>query len=150
MLKKLDLPPLWLLLFGALGWASGQYFHVDLSLSHPITDFLAAVLLGGGVILIALAVVEMRQKGAALHPHKTGDVLVTSGIFKRSRNPIYLGYLLILAGFLLCFDTILALPLVPIFLWLVENRFVIQEEKALRRKFRADFARYCQRTRRWV
>lgn len=150
MLKKLDLPPLWLLLFGTLGWASGQYFHVDLSLSHPITDFLAAVLLGGGVILIALAVVEMRQKGAALHPHKTGDVLVTSGIFKRSRNPIYLGYLLILAGFLLCFDTILALPLVPIFLWLVENRFVIQEEKALRRKFRAYFARYCQGTRRWV
>ena len=150
MLKKLDLPPFGLLLFVALGWASGQYFHVDLSLSHPITDFIAGVFIGGGVVLMALAVVEMRQKGATLHPRGDSDVLVTTGIFKRTRNPIYLAYLLILAGFLLCFDTILALPLVPIFLWLIEIRFVIQEEKALRRKFRADFARYCQGTRRWI
>ena len=44
----------------------------------------------------------------------------------------------------------LSLPLVPVLLWVLENRFVIPEEDRLRRKFRAEFARYCQKTRRWV
>ena len=149
-MKRLDVPPVWLLGFLALAWVQGRYFPVGLSLSHPVTDFLSALLIGAGGILIALAVVELRKFSTTLHPHGDSSALVTSGIFKRSRNPIYLGFLALLAGLLLCFDTILALPLVPIFLWLVERRFVIPEENQLRRKYRAEFARYCQKTRRWV
>jgi protein-S-isoprenylcysteine O-methyltransferase Ste14 len=75
---------------------------------------------------------------------------VQSGIFSRTRNPIYIGDALILLGLILYWDAVLALPLVPIFVWIIEKRFVIPEENRLRRKFRADFARYCQKTRRWV
>jgi len=44
----------------------------------------------------------------------------------------------------------LSLPLIPIFVWIVEKRFILAEEDRLRRKFRAVFAQYCRKTRRWV
>jgi protein-S-isoprenylcysteine O-methyltransferase Ste14 len=42
------------------------------------------------------------------------------------------------------------LPLIPIFVWIIEKRFIIPEEDRMRRKFRMDFARYCEKTRRWL
>lgn len=150
MFKSLDLPPVWLLLALGLSWLVPQLFPLGLSLDSALTDFITAVFIGGGVILLALAVSEMRRQNTTLTPHREADRLVTSGIFKRSRNPIYLSYVMLLTGCILRFDAILSLPLVPIFLWLLERRFVIPEENALRRKFRMDFARYCEKTRRWV
>ena len=76
--------------------------------------------------------------------------MVQSGIYRRSRNPIYLGDVLILAGLILRFDAVLSLVLLPIFVWLLERRFIIPEEDRLRRTFRADFARYERKTRRWI
>lgn len=108
------------------------------------------MLIGGGLILAALAVYEMRRSRTTVIPHQNAAALVQSGIFSRTRNPIYLGDLLILAGLILRFDAILSLVLLPVFLWVIERRFVIPEEDRLRRKFRADFARYCQKTRRWI
>ena len=75
--------------------------------------------------------------------------LVATGIFARSRNPIYLGMALILLGWVLRLDAPLALPLLPVFVWILERRFILPEEEALRRRFPADFARYESRTRRW-
>ena len=149
-MKTFDIPPVWLLLTVLLALALPQVVPAGLSLKSPVIDLLSAVFLGGGVILIAMAVSQMRRMQTTFHPREEAARLVTGGVFKWSRNPIYLGYVLILAGVILCFDTILSLPLVPIFLWFIEKRFVIPEENALRKKFRLDFARYSQKTRRWV
>lgn len=150
MLKWLDLPPIWLL--GALlsAWWISAKLTLGLSLASPVTDLLSGLLIGGGLILMLLALIEMRKHRTTVIPHKDADHLVTSGIFKRSRNPIYLGDGLVLAGLILRWDGVLALPLVAVFFWIIETRFIIPEENALRRKFRDDFARYSQKTRRWV
>ena len=92
----------------------------------------------------------MRKRRTTIIPHRDADVLVTSGIFKRSRNPIYLGDALILLGLILRWDAPLALPLAPVFVWVIERRFIIPEENRLRSKFRQEFYRYTQKTRRWV
>ncbi|MBO9450208.1 isoprenylcysteine carboxylmethyltransferase family protein [Tropicibacter sp. R16_0] len=149
-MQKIDLPPLWLVGFAALAWAQGRFFSMGLSLDGPITDLLSGILIGAGLLLMVLAVTEMRRHQTTLWPHETAQSLVQTGIFKRTRNPIYLGDVLILAGLILRFDAVLALPLVPIFAWVLERRFVIPEENRLRRTFRADFARYQGKTRRWV
>ena len=149
-LNWIDIPPVWLLGFMCLAWLQVQYFPAGLTLESGLTDFLSAVLIGGGVILMLLAVSEMRKMRTTVIPHREADKLVTSGIFKRSRNPIYLGDVLVLAGVILRMDAVLTLPLVPILLWVLEKRFVLPEENRLRRKFRADFARYCEKTQRWI
>lgn len=149
-LKWIDLPPVWLAAMIGLAWAQARFAPVGLSFGGAWADFLGGLLVGGGLILMVLAVYEMRRARTTVIPHREAAKLVQSGIFSRSRNPIYLGDVLVLAGLILRFDAVLALPLVPVFLGILEMRFVIPEENRLRRKFRAEFARYCQKTRRWI
>ncbi len=149
-MKWLDMPPVWLTAFAALAWVQARLLPMNLSLEGAITDFLAAVLIGGGIILVALAFAEFRRHQTTIMPHETPARLIQSGIFKRSRNPIYLADVMILAGLVLRFDAVLSLVLVPILLWVLERRFVIPEENRMRRQFRTDFARYERKVRRWV
>ncbi|WP_420566997.1 methyltransferase family protein [Thalassovita sp.] len=150
MLKWIDIPPAWLLLAAVIAWIQGTYFPAGLSFGGYWADFVGGILVGGGILLMLLAVFEMRKHRTTVIPHRDADTMVTSGIFSRSRNPIYLGDVVLLAGLVLRFDAVLSLPLVPLLLWLLEKRFVIPEENRLRIKFRANFARYCQKTRRWI
>lgn len=149
-MKMIDLPPLWTLLFAVLAYGVARIDPWNLSLAHPVTQFLAGILIGGGVLLMLLAATEMRRQRTTIIPHREADRLVQSGIFRRSRNPIYLGDVLLLEGVILWMDAVLGLVLVPVLAWVLERRFIIPEEDRLRRKFRADFARYCEKTRRWL
>lgn len=149
-MKWIDTPPVWLAIFIVAAYNIGRFQPAGLSFRWGIFDLLAGLLIGGGIVLMLLAVYEMRLQRTTFIPHREADHLVQSGIFKRTRNPIYLGDLMVLSGLVLRFDAPLALPLIPIFLWLIEKRFVLPEEDRLRRKFRADFARYCTKTRRWL
>ncbi len=149
-MKLIDIPPVWLIACLAVAWMQTTWFPMGLGFGGTWADFVGGVLVGGGVLLLALAAMELRRARTTIMPHGQAAHLVTSGIYKRSRNPIYLGDALILAGFILRWDAVLSLALVPLFLWWIERRFVIPEEDRLRRTFRADFARYCQKTRRWV
>ncbi|WP_425093319.1 methyltransferase family protein [Tropicimonas sp. S265A] len=149
LFQMIDLPPVWLLAFLGLGKAQATYFAMG-PLPGGVIGLLAAVLIGGGVILILLAVMEFRRNSTTIVPHREAEALIVSGIFKRTRNPIYLADLMLLAGFLIHWGAWLSLALVPILMWVLERRFIIPEENRLRRKFRAAYAKYEQKTRRWV
>jgi protein-S-isoprenylcysteine O-methyltransferase Ste14 len=149
-MKWIDVPPVWLLLAIVITWWIAQVQPLAWTIGGPVSDLLGGFLVGGGIVLILLAALEMRKRRTTIIPHMEADHLVTSGIFKRSRNPIYLGDALILAGLALRWETPVALLLVPLFMGTITARFIVPEENALRRKFRADFARYCLKTRRWV
>ena len=133
-----------------MAWVQSSQYVYGLSFGGGWADFLGGLLVGGGVVLIALAAYELNRFKTTIIPHETPAKLVTSGIFKRSRNPIYLGDALILTGMILNWDAVLSLPLIPIFVWIIEKRFILPEEKRMRRTFRADFHRYTEQTRRWV
>lgn len=149
-MKWVDLPPVWLVGFVMLTWLQATRFPMGLSFGGAWADFAGGVLVGGGLLLMLLALYELRRHKTTPIPHLEADRLVTTGIFSRSRNPIYLGDALVLTGLILRWDAVLSLPLVPLFVWVIETRFIVGEENRLRRKFRADFARYCQKTRRWI
>lgn len=150
MRDLIDIPPIWLAGFIALAWLQSRFLDLGLSLDHPVTDLLSGLLVGAGILLIALAAAEFRRHRTTIIPHQTPEKLIQSGIFSRSRNPIYLGDTLILAGVILWLDAVPSLVLVPIFVWWIERRFVIPEENRMRRTFRADFARYERKVRRWL
>ena len=149
-MKWLDMPPVWLAGFAAVAWVQPRVLSLGLTLDGAVSDFLAAILIGGGALLILLAFAEFRRHRTSVIPHQTPARLIQSGIYKRSRNPIYLADVMILAGLVLRFDAVLSLVLVPILLWVLERRFVIPEETRMRRQFRADFARYERKVRRWL
>ena len=150
MLKWIDIPPVWLLAALVLAWAQARFVPMGLGFGVGVADLLGGMLVVGGVLLIALAVMEFRRQKTTIIPHLEAERLITSGIFKRTRNPIYAGDVLILAGLILRWDAVLSLLLLPLFVWTLERRFIVPEENRLRRKFRAEFARYCNETRRWA
>lgn len=149
-MKWIDIPPIWLALALVMTWQISVVQPPLLAVDHVILDLLGGLLVGAGLVLMLLAVTEMRKRKTTVIPHLEASALVTTGIFARSRNPIYLGDALILAGLALRWDAPMALLLVPLFMVTITQRFILPEENRLRRKFRADFARYCASTRRWL
>ena len=149
-MRRIDFPPVWLIGFALIAWLQGRMLPFGLSLKGAVTDLLSGLLIGAGIVLAIMAIVEFRRHRTTVIPHETPSSMVQSGIYKRSRNPIYLGDVLILAGLILRFDAVLSLVLIPVFVWVLERRFIVPEEDRLRRTFRADFARYERQTRRWI
>ncbi len=149
-MKWIDVPPIWLLLAAICAWWISVLQPDWLHVGGPVADFVGGLFVGAGLLLLLLAVVEMRKWRTTVIPHLEANHLVTTGVFARSRNPIYLGDAVILAGLCLRWDAPLALLLVPLFVFTITYRFILPEEDRLRRKFRAEFASYCQKTRRWV
>ena len=101
LFKWIDIPPVWLALFAFVAWLIGRADQWNLSFGGAWSDFAAGLLIGGGLLLMLLAVVEMRKWRTTVIPHRDASHLVQSGIFSRSRNPIYLGDVLVLAGLVL-------------------------------------------------
>jgi protein-S-isoprenylcysteine O-methyltransferase Ste14 len=149
-MKWIDLPPVWLALFIALAWAQSRYFDAGLHFGGPWADFVGGLMVGGGIVLAVLAVMEFRKHRTTVIPHNTPARLITTGIFARSRNPIYLGDVLILAGLILRWDAVLSLPMIPVFLWILEKRFIVPEETRMRTAFKMEFAKYERKVRRWI
>lgn len=149
-MKWIDLPPVWLALFVAIAWAQPVYLPMGLSFGGAWADFAGALLVVGGLVLMVLAFVEFRKARTTVIPHRLPTSIIQSGIFSRTRNPIYLGDALVLGGLILRADAVLALPLVAIFVWVIEKRFIQGEESRMRREFKAEFTGYEQKVRRWV
>jgi protein-S-isoprenylcysteine O-methyltransferase Ste14 len=149
-MKWIDTPPVWLAVAIMATWQISVLQPQAWGFAHPVADFAGGLLVGAGLLVMALAVAQMRKQRTTIVPHMQPSALVTSGVFARSRNPIYLGDALILAGLALRWDAPVALILVPLFIATIQHRFILPEEDRLRRAFRADFARYCEKTRRWL
>jgi protein-S-isoprenylcysteine O-methyltransferase Ste14 len=147
--KLIDMPPLWLALFVALARVQAVLLPVGPP-APALLGLVAGLMVGGGVLLALVALVQMRQAQTTVVPHLDASALVTNGVFARSRNPIYLGDALVLAGLILWWGAWPSLILVPLFGWVITDRFILPEEARLRARFGPAFEAWAARTRRWV
>ena len=144
MLARMELPPLWLGLALVISWA--------LSLVWSVPGFagLGAVLIALGLAVMGLALVQMVLAKTTFIPRRTPSSLLRSGVFRISRNPIYLGDALVLTGAILHWGAMLALPLIPAFIVLITQRFILDEEERLRIAFGDEYLPYTRAVRRWI
>ncbi len=149
-MKMIDIPPFWLALFAFTAWLQARYLPLGLDFGGGWSSIAGAALVGLGILLAVLAVLTMSRARTTPIPHREPSALVSSGVFGISRNPIYLADALILTGLILRWDAVLSLVLVPLFILLIEKRFIIGEEARLARAFPEAFAEYTARVRRWI
>ncbi|KAA9010678.1 isoprenylcysteine carboxylmethyltransferase family protein [Histidinibacterium aquaticum] len=149
-LQWIDIPPVWLAGMIVLVWLTRRPGWILPEGMEAAIDILGWVLILAGLALLVLALGTMMRRGTSPVPHQEAEELVTSGVFRISRNPIYLGDTLILTGLIFLWLSPLALPLIPIFVWIVTRRFIEPEEEGLARSHPEAFEAYAARTRRWL
>ena len=143
-MKWIDLPPVWLLACLVASWL----FPVTLMMLR--VPWLAAGLLIVAVGLTLAAVMEFARARTTVIPRQTPTALISSGVFRFSRNPIYLADLLFLAGLSFWFGNVTGLVLVPALAFILQHRFILKEEERLQGEFGEEFESYRARTRRWM
>lgn len=144
----LDLPPVWLLLSLALVWALDRV--LPWGLFGPLGRTVGATMIVAGLALMTAAAGQMLARRTTVIPKNDPSALVTGGIFRLSRNPIYLGDALVLAGAILWWDVPHGVPVLFAFMALIQHRFILDEEARLRRGFGPAFEDWAARTGRWI
>ncbi len=144
-------PPLIAALFGLAMWGiSLLSLSVELNITLRVT--LLATILASALFFCIAGVVSFKQAATTVNPLKpdTASSLVNSGIYSISRNPMYLGFALMLTAWAVYLSSPWTLLVVPGFI-LYMNRFqILPEERALGKIFGSEFTRYQAKVRRWL
>ena len=113
-----------------------------------ITAILATI---GGLIAIT-GIVSFRKAKTTVDPRTPGKAseLVIVGIYNYTRNPMYLGLLVILIGLALLFGAISSFLAIPIFVWFMNRLQIEPEEEALEELFGESYREYKLKVRRWL
>jgi protein-S-isoprenylcysteine O-methyltransferase Ste14 len=147
------IPPLALVgLLALLMWLAARAFPLA-GMSLPGRGFICAATGVAGLVLCALGVLPFRRAGTTVDPTRPerASALVTTGIYRVTRNPMYLGMLLVIAAWGLCLANAVGLILAPLAFVLYLDRVQIpREERALATTFGSDYAEYASRVRRWL
>jgi protein-S-isoprenylcysteine O-methyltransferase Ste14 len=105
-------------------------------------------LVGLGLMLTTVA--ALRRGGTTIKPFETPTALLTEGTFRVSRNPIYLGMVLMLFGVALTLGTATPFAVTVVFGWWMQTRFIRHEEAALHARFGDAYRQYQAGVRRWI
>jgi protein-S-isoprenylcysteine O-methyltransferase Ste14 len=111
---------------------------------------LGAVLILIGAWIIISARRMMLRAGTAIRPTIPTTALVTTGPFRFTRNPLYVGATLIYVGIAVAARSLWAIALLLVVLAVMQRGVIDREEHYLERKFGADYVRYKERVRRWI
>ncbi len=147
-MKILDSPPFWLAGFLIVAWALSRFFPQTV-VSLPYLGVLSLILVLAGVVLTVLATVQMGRAKTTMIPRQDPDALVTAGIFRRTRNPIYVADLLFLGAGIVWWGSLSAILLLWIFPMVINRRFIDGEEEKLRAFFGKEFDDWSEKTKRW-
>ncbi len=145
----IDLPPTWLLACIAAAWWLSSNAPLY-TLNFPYQSVVGWGIIGSGLTLGAYAIFAFWRFKTSVIPRQTPKALISDGPYRMSRNPIYLADLIVLAGCIVLFGAVSAVPLVLVFWLAMQHRFILPEEKVLHETFGEEFAAYCRAVRRWV
>jgi protein-S-isoprenylcysteine O-methyltransferase Ste14 len=142
-------PPLVAVLFIVLAYVLGYFIRLPFTIPQIIQYFGLALTLIGFLLGIG-AFMEFRKARTTVDPHGSTKHLVTSGIYRFTRNPIYLGFLLMVIGLPLNSGLIWGLVLAPFYMMTMSRLVIEREEAYLEKKFKNQYTNYTSRVRRWL
>jgi protein-S-isoprenylcysteine O-methyltransferase Ste14 len=109
-----------------------------------------AVPVAAGLLLNLWTDQLFKSAGTAVKPFETSVSLVLQGPFLFSRNPMYLGMAMVLAGIAIGLGSATPWLVIPLFIWQLTVRYIVPEERKLEASFGSEYVDYMARVRRWV
>ncbi|PPC76528.1 protein-S-isoprenylcysteine methyltransferase [Pokkaliibacter plantistimulans] len=151
-------PPLQALTCAALAWG---IHHSAAFLPQPtvaqqwlfaVPHWLIGLLALLGLAIDLFAVWHFHRAATTVNPlyPERASTLVTHGIYRYSRNPMYVGLTLLLLAWCLWLGNLISLLTVALFVWVVTRLQIVPEERILAQRFGDEFRRYQQQVRRWL
>ncbi|MBL3823508.1 isoprenylcysteine carboxylmethyltransferase family protein [Marinobacter sp. MW3] len=132
-------------------WALSR-ISPDFSIAIPAAGWVALGIALVGMAIAILGVLAFRTAGTTVDPRvpDQSESLVVSGIYRYSRNPMYLGFLMVLCAWGFWLGNVPALLFLPAFVLYINRFQIAPEERFMREKFGDAFTRYCTGVRRWL
>ncbi|MDW2776380.1 isoprenylcysteine carboxylmethyltransferase family protein [Pseudomonas sp. BEA3.1] len=123
-----------------------SYFGID----RWLLVATGALLFAAGAVMMLAAAGLFRRLGTNIPPSRPTTLIATTGPYRRTRNPMYLGMALVYAGIAVGFDGAIALALLPLVLIVIQKQVIAREERYLESKFGDGYRRYKAKVRRWL
>ena len=144
-------PPIVGLICALTIWALGRTvstWNIDFAGREEIALCLFVI----GVAIDVLALLKFKQKRTTINPMNPDESkeLVTTGVFNFTRNPMYLGLLIILSAWTFYVGNLLSSVVLVFFIYYITKFQILPEERVMHEKFDESFVEYTHRVRRWV
>ncbi len=149
MEKRNVLPPTFLYASVAIMVALHFLLPVVKVISSPL-NWLGIIPFVIGAILNVVADQAFRRAGTTVKPYIESTALITKGVFCISRNPMYLGFVVILAGIAIYLRSLSPFFVIPGFIWLMDRIYITVEERILAEKFGPAWSDYEHNVRGWI
>lgn len=147
---KVIAPPPLIFLSGLIIGGIINWFYPIKIMDGGLAVVLGNLLFLVGIAVIAIVYMQMRRAKTNIEPWKPTTKILDSGLYSRSRNPIYFGMILIYLAITCFFNSVWFLPFLPIVLLIIHFGVILREEKYLEIKFGEDYLDYKKRVRRWI
>ena len=146
---KKPLPPIWFLLAVAAMTALHYLQPVVRWLQGP-WRWIGAVPIAAGIALAVAGNVRFHLAGTTIKPFEVSSTLVTGWPFSMSRNPMYLGMVLVLTGIWMAQGTLTPVAVIPVFAAWITAGFIQIEERMMEETFGDSYREFRRRVRRWI
>ncbi len=144
-------PPVQAIIFGVLMWVVARQVtggQIQFELQLPVAILIAVA----GVALVVTSILEFRRASTTIdpfHPEEASN-LVDSGVFRFSRNPMYVSLLLVLIGWFVWLGSLYSLAVLALFVSYITVFQIKPEEAAMKSLFGEKYDQYCSKVRRWI
>ncbi|MCU7549988.1 isoprenylcysteine carboxylmethyltransferase family protein [Chitinophagaceae bacterium LB-8] len=142
-------PPVYFLIAIALMILLNSVFPLAHWLKFPWKYF-GIVFIILGFALTYGSFILFRQAGTQTHPGVKATVLVHKGPYRYTRNPMYVGLVVILLGVAILLGSLSPFLVIPIMIWILHSKFILREEKWMESWFGESYLEYKKKTRRWL
>ena len=146
---QLLVPPVYLMLTLLLMGILHYFLPIIDIIDPPVSYFGILILLGGILVVIACAVM-FKKVDTPIVPFEPTTVLLTHGIYRFTRNPIYLGMIFILSGAAIALGSLTSFLVIPVFFFIIQEAFIKHEERFLEKIFNSHYIEYKSSVRRWL
>lgn len=152
-MKAVIPPPVVCLICAGLMWLM-QTLAPSLVYDFAYRRILFWVVLVAAASLLMTGVVSFFKRNTTIHPDRKSlskvSALMTTGVFRYSRNPLYLGFALLLVAWMIFLGNVLTLLGIIIFVWFITEFQIKPEEEALEKIFGQEYLQYKRDVRRWI
>lgn len=135
----------------AIGVVAGRLLQFPgLGLASAVRELLGLIFAVVGIAASMAGAGLFVHRRTAIIPYKPASCLVTSGIYRWTRNPMYLGLALIYVGVAGLLNSLAAILLLPLVLAIIQVSVIAREEAYLERAFGSEYLTYKRRVRPWI